>query len=264
MGNKFYDGNIYLNDKEATTIKFKYDYTLTQIKEICKDAIPSDKTFFFISKTGFIIMNDANFTAYDVVTDKDNGKRIDLKTREFFEDKEYEITIYLNDQKHSGLKIKDSMSLVDIKRKAGRQIDKNTIYYLTKNHALIEQSNINDFKTKDIITEEGGRKRIDFVEGDYYKRLQIIDHLRLLDQEISEGKTIDWFKQREFFKKIEGLAGEAIANAIKEELSKSPKDEDESETDDGNSHKKYTDKDYIKKYMSLLLQDNNMNSAPTS
>ena len=49
------------------------------------------------------------------------------------------------------------------------------------------------------------------VTRDYYKRLQVIEHLRKLE---ATTESIDWLKQTEFFKKVKDFAGEEIANAI--------------------------------------------------
>lgn len=80
------------------------------------------------------------------------------------------------------------------------------------------------------------------VDREYYKRIQVIEHLKKLQ---SSKEKIDWLAQTEFFKKIKDFAGEEIANAIINEL-----------LDRYGKNEKINDRDYIQKFLNLLIPRN--------
>ena len=148
------------------------------------------------------------------------------------------ITLYLNEFPTTAIIYKKNMDLNQIKNLGGNVINKDSIFFLTADYVIIE--NVNNFKAKDIIqTEKNGKKRINLVTRDYYKRLQVIEHLRKL--EATTG-SIDWLKQTEFFKKVKDFAGEEIANAIINELLEKIE-----------TNEKIDDKKYITRFLILLL-----------
>ena len=246
MGNDYWEAKVYMNDEIQTSIKVKNETELKDIRQQLKILFPNNDNFCFISKTNSIIRNEMNFTANDVwKDDENNGYRIDLMTPEYYNASQSGlITIYLNSFPTVAVLIKNNMSLEEIKILGGNQINRNTVYFLTSDNIIIE--NINYFKAKDIIIlDKNGKKRINCVDKNFYKRVQVIEHLRKLEQSIG---SIDWLKQTEFFKKIKEFAGEEITNAIISDLLENV----------GNNNK-INDREYIKRFLNLLVSKNNYN-----
>ena len=248
MGNDYWEGKIYMNDEIKTSIKVKNETELKDIRQQLKLLFPNNDNYCFISKTNSIIRNEMNFTAQDVwKDDENNGYRIDLMTPEYYNASQSGlITIYLNSFPTVAVLINKNMSLEEIKILGGNQINRNTVFFLTSDNIIIE--NINYFKAKDIIViDKNGKKIINCVDKHFYKRVQVIEHLRKLEQSIG---SIDWLKQTEFFKKIKEFAGEEITNAIINDL-----------LENVGNNQKINDREYIKRFLNLLVskKDNNNN-----
>lgn len=154
----------------------------TQLKEIkaqLESIIPENKSYYFISRKNAIIRNELNFVAKDVwKEDEENGYKIDLMTPEYYNSSQSGlITLYLNDFPTVAILFKKNMSLSEIKLLGGNEINKKSVFFLTSDNIIIE--NINNFKAKDIIViEKNGKKKINLVDKEYNKRLQVIEHLR--------------------------------------------------------------------------------------
>ena len=246
MGNDYWEAKIYMNDEIKTSIKVKNETELKEIRQQLTLLFPNNDNYCFISKMNSIIRNEMNFTAQDAWRyDENDGYRIDLMTPEYFNANQSGlITIYLNDFPTVAVLINKNTSLEEIKKLGGNQINRNKIYFLTSDNIIIE--NINYFKAKDIIIlDKNGKKRINCVDKNFYKRVQVIEHLRKLEQSIG---SIDWLKQTEFFKKIKEFAGEEITNAIISDLLENV----------GNNNK-INDREYIKRFLNLLVSKNNYN-----
>jgi len=71
----------------------------------------------------------------------------------------------------------------------------------------------------------------------------------MLREKASSG-PINWYEQTEFFKKVEDFAGQDISDALKDELLG---------TFDPNNEKKTNDKEFINKYIILLLKKDDAN-----
>lgn len=110
------------------------------------------------------------------------------------------------------------MKLFDIKKKAFEEKEENKIFFLTKDGTLIENNNLEYFKLKDLILNENGQKIIKMVEKEFYNKMKLIQNLRRLEKDADNGKFIDWMIEREIFKNIAFIAGDTIANAIKDDL----------------------------------------------
>ena len=221
----------------------------TQLKEIkaqLESIIPENKSYYFISRKNAIIRNELNFVAKDVwKEDEENGYKIDLMTPEYYNSSQSGlITLYLNDFPTVAILFKKNMSLSEIKLLGGNEINKKSVFFLTSDNIIIE--NINNFKAKDIIViEKNGKKKINLVDKEYNKRLQVIEHLRNLEESVG---SINWLKQTEFFKKVKEFAGEEITNALINEL-----------LENFGNNRKINDREYIKKFLNLLVskKDNN-------
>lgn len=252
MGNDFWEAKIYFNDELKTSIKVKNETKLKDIKTQLESILPKNKNYYFISRKNAIIRNEINFIAKDVwKDDEDDGYKIDLMTEDYYNSNQSGlITLYLNNFAIVAILFKKNMSLEQIKKLGGNEINKDTIYFLTSDNIIIE--NINNFKAKDIIIiEKNGKRRINLVDREYNKRLQVIEHLRKLEESLG---SIDWLRQTEFFKKIKEFAGEEITNAIINDL-----------LENVGKNKKIDDKEYIRKFLNLLAskKDNGDNGDET-
>ena len=150
------------------------------------------------------------------------------------------VNLYLNNFKTSAIAYKPNMSLDKIKELGGDSINKDSIFFLTKDNTIIE--NIDNFPSKDcLIVEKNEEMKINLVTKEYYKKIEIIDHLEKL---ASIAGPIDWLKQEAFFLKIRDFAGLQIANAIIDVIySKVGTDE------------KMDDKQYVREFLKLLIQE---------
>ena len=109
-------------------------------------------------------------------------------------------------------------------------------------------------------------------ELNYYNSRKLINDLKAMKKEIDNGNSIDWFKQAEFFINVKELAGAEIANQLKDDLEKGLENQEQNNTDspgnDGcqnpNEIKLNKDKQFIQRYLKLLLKDRDNNSPPPS
>ena len=247
--------------------------SLKKIRELCKNIIPVDDHYYFITNNNEIIKLEDNYNTLDVLQ-KDGEKKykIDFKSVEFYENKPLLINVYLNGHKDSAIFVERKSDLSKVKQKLDSNISNNEkIFFATKGNFPIKNNNIKEFKIEDIIITEGNEKNINMYELNYYIKIKLIKDLKEMDKEIDNGNSIDWFQQAEFFVNVKELAGPEIANGIKEGLEK---DLDGQAENDGNSpgndectnekeRKLRKDKEFIKKYLKLLLRDLD-NSPPPS
>lgn len=235
-----YKVNIYIDNTFKTFIYITKDTKLNEIRELCKSYFQEDKNYYFILEDNAIIKNDANYIAKHVLKKYDNDYKIYIQTEEIYE----RVTVFLNGLKKSGILCNYSMTLKEIKCKIVENIDKDEIYFLTPDRAIIENYNLEDFHLKDIIVDKCGEPKIYLIDKLYKPKFIVIEHLNILKEKASSG-TINWYEQTEFFKKVEDFAGYEISEALKNELigAYNP-----------NNENKPNDKEFINKYMILLLK----------
>ena len=90
----------------------------------------------------------------------------------------------------------------------------NTKKYYILSKANIKIENYEGLKAKDIVKSDNNGKRIDIMDSHYYKKFQVIEHLRELESKIN----FDWLEQTEFFLKVKDLCGEEVTTGIINEL----------------------------------------------
>jgi len=250
MGSSLWDAKVYLNDEFKTVVRVKNSNTTNEIRGKIFPNNPNnnnededeDEHYFFLNKANNIIIDDQDFTAKDVwKNDESGGYRIDLVTENYF-NQESIVNLYVNDIKVSAIKFKGNIDLKKVKELGGNNINKDSLFFLTKDMTIIE--NINNFKSRDIIIYEKQEIKMNLIDKEYYKRIQLIDHLEKLSKTV---EPINWLKQTEFFKKVMDFAGETIANAIIEDL-----------LGKIGTPNKINDKEYIDKFLKLLINKDNI------
>lgn len=203
-------------------------------------------------KEGDYLKNNKNIIVQPVevipnIFAKDDTNRNILKNEENKVDKIElkedikQVNLYLNNFKISAIACKPNMSLDTIKELGGDSINKDSIFFLTKDNTIIER--IDNFQSKDCLVEENGEMKINLVTKDYYKRIGIIDHL---DKLAAVAGPIDWYLQDEFFEKIKDYAGEQIANVVINDIYSNLCE-----------YKKMDDKKYIRQFKNLLIENKN-------
>lgn len=220
--------DIYINKERKGTIKSKDDFpSLTKIRESCKNIIPVDDHYYFITKDNEIIKLEENYNTLDVLQkDGETKYKIDFKSVEFYENKLLLINVYLNGHKDSAIFVERKSDLLKVKQKLDSNISNNEkIFFAIKGNFPIKNNNIKDFKIEDLIITEGNEKNINMFELNYYIKIKLINVLKEVDKEIDNGNSIDWFKQAEFFVNVKELSGPEIANEIKEGLEKDLNDQ---------------------------------------
>ena len=171
-----WEANIYINNERMTTIKVENSTPLSAIRAKCNNIIPKIDNYYFISTKNNILTDEGNYTAKEVF--KKDGKdeyRIDLQTKEFLEDTGILVELILNDHNPVALKVKNNESLSTIKSKAFKDKPQDSIVFMTKDNALIENQNLFQFKLSDLIRFENGKKK------SYYMIKIIIIEFRLLN-----------------------------------------------------------------------------------
>ena len=235
-----YRVNIYIDDSFKTYINISKDTRLSDIRDLCRAYFQDDKNYYFVLESDAIVKNDSNLIAENIIKKVHNDYKIYMKS----EDTYRIVSVYLNEVKKTGILCNNNQSLNDIKNKLGQDININDIYFLTTNRAIIENYNLDDFKLRDIIVDNSGEPKFYIIDKSYRPRFAVIEHLNMLRDKASSG-PINWYEQSEFFKKVEDFAGYEIANGMKDELIKNidPKNEE-----------KANDKDFINKYIILLMK----------
>ena len=240
MGN--WEAKIYVNGKMKSSLMIKNSTLLNEIRNSLNLG-HNNHDLFFISRNGGFIENEENFTTKDVYQDdEEGGYKIDLMDREYFDtDRDEMINLYINMFSDMAIKYEKNMTLERIQEVAKYNLD--DIYFLSKNNIKIE--NISGIKAKDIIKITPKGKRIDLVDSNYYKKFQVIEHLK----ELEESENFDWLQQTVFFKKVRDLCGEEATIAIIDELYEKRRNGDD-----------IKNKEYIQKFIDLLIEDNNNNN----
>lgn len=240
-----YKVNVYIDNIFKTFINITKETKLTDIRELCQSYFQEDKNYYFSLENNAIIKNDSNLIAENIMKKENNDYKIFIQSEEIYKI----VSVYLNEIKKTGILCNYSQSLDKIKDKIGQDLQENDIYFLTANRAIIENYNINDFKLNDIIVDKYGEPKIYTIDKSYRPKFTVIEHLNMLREQASSG-TINWYEQTEFFKKVEDFAGQEISNALKDELLG---------TFDPNNEKKTNDKEFINKYIILLLKKDDAN-----
>ena len=184
-------------------------------------------------------------------------------TREYFDSNQSEVVnLYFNMMRSKAIKydpymtLEEVMILGDYKRKYSDFIIQPIIlesqdnlcnkepkeYYLLS-RANIKIENYEGLKAKDIVKNEINGKRIDIVDSEYYKKFQVIEHLR----ELESNLNFDWLEQTEFFLKVKILCGEEATTAVINELY----------NDRRNGNGK-GNKEFIQRFLNLLIEDNKL------
>ena len=255
-----WEAKIYLNGKKTTTRLVKNGTSLGEIRNSLR---VSDNYHFISRNNGFIDLED-NFTAKNVWKNDiegGGGYKIDLMTREYFDSNQSEVVnLYFNMMRSKAIKydpymtLEEVMILGDYKRKYSDFIIQPIIlesqdnlcnkepkeYYLLS-RANIKIENYEGLKAKDIVKNEINGKRIDIVDSEYYKKFQVIEHLR----ELESNLNFDWLEQTEFFLKVKILCGEEATTAVINELY----------NDRRNGNGK-GNKEFIQRFLNLLIEDN--------
>lgn len=256
MGN--WQLKLYKNDEEYTVTMVNNRTQLNSLR--IKYNISQD--YYFVSKDNIIIYDETNFTVKDIYqNDPNGGYKIDIMTDDYFQScRDGLVTLYRNGFKHSSIKCRRNMTLEQIENKMNG-VDNNDnnsvpivvepgdkLYFLTPNKTIIR--NQRDMTAKDVITinETKKEKEIYLVTKRFYQKQEIIDHLNNLES----MEKIEWLSQEEFFKKIETFCGNIVLQGIQNELF--------GDIQRGN---KVNDKDFIKKFKKLLIEDNNRENSNT-
>jgi hypothetical protein len=246
MGN--WEAKIYINGELKTSLIVKNSTSLTEIRNLLDDSGINIPPFsYFISRNNSIIRNENNFTAKHVWNDdEEGGYKIDLMSPDFFENNNNQlVNLYFNMYRHSSIRYCKEMSLERIKG-SSYDLNKDNIYFLNKNNIIIR--NTEGLSAKNIVKFENNGKRINLVDLEYYKRYQIIEHLN----ELEKKTNIDWLEETEFFKKLKDLTSNEVIQGIEDELFR--------ERQNGVKGSK----EYIKRFLQLLIADNNNRSISTS
>lgn len=250
---------IYVNNRYKKTLKIKSNYKLKDIRNLCEDIIPKDENYYFISKNKSIVNTEENDCDESDILKKDGDKyRIDLKTLECHENKPLLINVYINGKNDSlAVSIERNSKLSDLKRKLPDHLNNDKIFFMTKEESLI-QSRIDDFKLENIIFKENSGKKVYMYGLIPFKRMKVINELKKLDE---KGNSINWADQTDFFFKVKELVDEQMANDLKKEvLGVFDRENGNNDTPGNNDNNETNDKQFIKKYLELLLDVNDDNS----
>lgn len=158
-----WEASIYINGKFQNFIKIKGNPPLDEIRELCKNIIPKDDNYYFISNKNKIIKSEKNFDVKDAYIEvKENQKKvynIYLETI-LFREGNY-IEIYINNEYKKTLKIKSSKKLKDIRNLCEDIIPKDENYYFISKYKSIINTEENDCDETDILKKDGDKYRID-------------------------------------------------------------------------------------------------------
>ena len=242
MGN--WEAKIYVNGKMRSSLKVSNSTALSEIRNSINLGNNEDE-LHFISRKGGFIGNEENFTAKDVYKDDEGGGyKINLMDREYFEaysnaEKDEMVNLYFNMFPDKAIKYEENMTLERV-RELGEYL--NDTFFLSKQNIKVD--NLDDIKAKDIIKITPRGRRIDLVDSNYYKKFQVIEHLK----ELEKSNNFDWLEQTVFFGKVRDLCGEEVTTALIDELFEKRRNGDN-----------IKNKEYIKKFIDLLIEDNKNN-----
>lgn len=245
MGN--WEANIYVNGKMQSSVKVNNSTPLNDIRDSINLGF-YNHDLHFISRKGGFIENEDNFTAKDVYQDdKNGGYKINLMDRKYFDEyfeaeRDEMVNLYFNMFPDKAIKYDKNMTLERIREIGDYNLNVNDIFFLSKQNIKID--NLDEIKAKDIIKITPRGKRIDLVDSNYYKKFQVIEHLK----ELEKSDNFDWLEQTIFFRKVRDLCGEEVTTAIIDELYEKRRN--------GNDIK---NKEYIQKFLDLLIEDNKNN-----
>ena len=265
-----WEANIYVNGKYKTTLRVTNNTTIRE----ARNSLGLNNNQHFISRNNGFIEIENNFIVKNVWRNDEErgGYRIDVMTRVYFESHiSGVVNIYFNMVREKAFRYEPYMTLGRIMELGGykknysnileitplfndedsfsnnSKKDSKKYYLLSKNNIKIE--NYEGLSAKDIVKYEDNGKRIDVVDSNYYKRFAVIEHLRELESKID----FDWLEQTEFFKKLKNLCGEEATTGIIEELLKDRKD-----------GKPKMNKEYIQRFLGLLIEENKSKNFDTS
>lgn len=158
-----WEAKIYINNKYKNTIRIKGNPNLKETRDLCKNIIPKNDKYFFISNKNEMIKSEEYFDIKDAYIEVEvkSGKeyRICLETILFREGKYVEV--YINNEYKKTLKIKSSDKLNDIRNLCEDIIPKNEKYYfISKNKSVVNTETV-DCEETDIIKKDGDKYKID-------------------------------------------------------------------------------------------------------
>ena len=251
-----WEAKIYINGKNHSSLQVKNDTPLQEIRDSLN--INDDK--HFISRNDGFIERETDFTAKNVWKNDEEkgGYKIDLMTREYFDSFQSDtadtvdtVDLYFNMFRNKAIKYDPNMTLDRIMEignyNNGNIFAEKKYYLLSKTNIKIED--FEGLEAKDIVKNENNGKRIDIVDSNYYKKFQVIEHLK----ELESKNNFDWLEQTEFFMKVKNLCGEEVTTGIINELY--------NERREGN---RKGNKEYIKRFINLLIEDNKSNILNTT
>ena len=243
MGN--WEAKIYVNGKMRSSLKVDNSTALSEIRN-SMDLGDNDDELHFISRKSWFIENEEKFTAKDVYKDdEDGGYKINLMDREYFEaylnaENDKMVNLYFNMFPDKAIKYEENMTLERVRELGDYYL--NDTFFLSKQNIKVD--NLGDIKAKDIIKITPRGRRIDLVDSNYYKKFQVIEHLK----ELEKYNDLDWLEQTIFFGKVRDLCGEEVTTALIDELYEKRRNGDN-----------IKNKEYIKKFINLLIEDNKNN-----
>ena len=94
--------------KDSIKLRNNY-YSLEEIRQLCRNIIPNNDNYYFISKDNSLINTEQDYNIKDILqkTLKENVYKIDIKTREYYSENDFmEIYVYYNDFKNSVISIR--------------------------------------------------------------------------------------------------------------------------------------------------------------
>ena len=135
--------------------------------------------------------------------------------REYFEaylnaENDKMVNLYFNMFPDKAIKYEENMTLERVRELGDYYL--NDTFFLSKQNIKVD--NLGDIKAKDIIKITPRGRRIDLVDSNYYKKFQVIEHLK----ELEKSNDLDWLEQTIFFGKVRDLCGEEVTTALIDEL----------------------------------------------
>lgn len=217
---EFYYSDIYINGVMKDSIKLRNNYySLEEIRQLCRNIIPNNDNYYFISKDNSLINTEKDYNIKDILqkTLKENVYKIDIKTKEYYSENDFmEIYVYYNDFKNSVISIRKNIRLLEIKNQA--DMNKADIFLVNNKRTIIKDNALDNFKLEDILFEKDTEKIINFYDKFYYNKIEVIKLLRNIQGEIQKGVSIDWCQQSTLFEALEKFVGKAISDEIKKDL----------------------------------------------